>query len=633
LTVKAWLVALSFSCATALAQPSAAPDAGTPTRPAGASTEAELRREMEAKLEAAKKEIREEIRAQMAGQAAAQSWQEEVTEEKRKLELFVPNGYFRVRPELYNKFDLNRGPDAGGYYLYPHSTVSFGERTTAGINMRFRFEPTLNVSEEVRIKMQVDAFDNLVWGSTPAYGLAMGDRDTFTVFSSTQAPPTSGINSVRDSIAVKRVYGEVATPVWGGILRFGRMGSHWGLGMLHNDGNCLDCDHGDTVDRIMFVAEPFSGWYITPMVDYNAVGPTTVRLTGDNADPLPLSNQDASISFILAIARRDVEQQAKNKLQNNQSVFNYGLHLEFRSQKYDAATYYFQPPTDSGPSGPDQPATTPDPGRFGPPSPPGSYVPRSASLWMPDIWVKFERKNVRIELETAAILGSINGSALTSSDVSDLSKYRNLSVTQFGAVLQGEYRLVDGALHLGLETGYASGDRRYGVGNHQGRPGSFREANGALAGSTAPGDIDGPRFCIVLSDRCGDSDIKNFRFNRDYHVDMILWRQLLGGVTNAIYVKPSIKYDVTEGFNLFASIIYSRAVFPEGTPSATNTGLGVEINAGVRYETDDGFFAQFMYGVLFPLAGLQQFSPPNSLNPPPGLDTAQALRAMLGIRF
>ncbi len=114
---------------------------------------------------------------------------------------------------------------------------------------------------------------------------------------------------------------------------------------------------------------------------------------------------------------------------------------------------------------------------------------------------------------------------------------------------------------------------------------------------------------------------------------MILWRQLLGGVTNAIYIKPSIKYDLTDGFNLFAGLIYSRAVFAQGTPSGASAALGVELNAGVRYETEDGFFAQFMYGVLFPLSGLQQPPVVNQLAPPPGLDTAQALRAMLGIRF
>ena len=39
---------------------------------------------------------------------------------------------------------------------------------------------------------------------------------------------------------------------------FGRMGYHWGLGILHNGGNCLDCDYGDTYDRVAFAAG-FSG--------------------------------------------------------------------------------------------------------------------------------------------------------------------------------------------------------------------------------------------------------------------------------------------------------------------------------------------------------------------------------------
>src|SRR5262249_23120585 len=331
---------------------------------------------------------------------------------------FVPNGYLRIRPELYYKFDLGRGQDPLGYWLYPHSTVSSGERTVAGVNMRFRFEPTLNVSEEVRIKMQVDALDNVVFGSTPDYGYGRSDRDNMTIFVNSQAPPTAGLNSFQNSVVVKRVYGEVSTPVWGGIMRFGRMGSHWGFGMLAKDGNCLDCDHGDTVDRLMFVAEPFNGWFIAPMIDYNAVGPTTVRVTGDNADPLPLSNQDASISFILAIARRDVEQQAKTKLQNNQAVFNYGLFFENRSQKYAAGGYYCTP--QPNPTVPAQSATPENPIPLY-----SYYIPRYASIFIPDLWLKYEKKAFRIEFEFATELGSIQGSATKPDDIFNDRKNRS----------------------------------------------------------------------------------------------------------------------------------------------------------------------------------------------------------------
>ncbi len=629
---KVLLAALSLACATAFAQSASAPAAGTPpkaaptgSKPPGQGADAEdIRREVDSRMETIKREMREEIRAQMATQSLAQGWQEELTEEKRKLELFVPNGYLRIRPELFNKFDLNRGADPSGYYIFPPfqrqgSPASAGERTVFGVNMRFRFEPTLNVSEEVRIKMQMDALDNMVFGSSPDYAFSRSEMANFTIFSNSQSSPTAGFNSLRNSIAVKRVYGEVSTPIWGGILRFGRMGSHWGLGMLRNDGNCLDCDRGDTVDRLMFVAEPASGFFVTPMVDWNAVGPTSER-SGEGGQPFPLSNQDSVVSLGIALARRDVESQAKQKLQSGLSVLNYGLYFTYRSQKYDPTNFY-QPPFrgQGGDSGSILGQGSPPPVDLN-----GIYVPRNASLYIPDFWLKYEQKRFRLEFETAAVLGTINNSALRAQDSDRANLNQAVSVTQFGAVGQSEFRFVDGSLKVGLEVGYASGDRSPGRGNRPRRLGARGD------GGPLPGDIDGPKYCLDTS-VCNDTTIKNFQFNKDYRIDMILWRELLGGITDAVYFKPSINYEIADGFNLFGAVIYSRSVFAESTPSGNSNALGLELNAGARYETDDGFFAQFAYGILFPLAGLQNNSP--VLQGPPSLDNAQALRGMLGIKF
>ncbi|MBK7862179.1 MAG: hypothetical protein IPJ65_26915 [Archangiaceae bacterium] len=276
-----YLLAVSI-CASSLSFAADA-DGGVPAPLGATDTAAASGNDVDAvkrDLEAARKEmkdLREEMRAQMANQSVAQGWQDDWVPEKRKLETFVPDGYLRIRPELLYHMDLGRGADPSGYELFPRSPASSRDRTEAGVNMRFRFEPTFNVSEEVRIRTQIDMLDNVMFGSTPDYafsrGLATGyawDRDEFGIFSQSQQPPQSGVNALTDSIRVKRLWGEVSTPV--GILRFGRMGSHWGTGMLHNDGNCLDCDLGDTVDRIMFVAEPVSGWYITPMIDFNVQG-------------------------------------------------------------------------------------------------------------------------------------------------------------------------------------------------------------------------------------------------------------------------------------------------------------------------------------------------------------------------
>lgn len=566
----------------------------------------ELRRELdEARKEI--KEMREEVRAQLATQSVAQGWQEEWVEEKRKLELFVPDGYFRIRPELFHKLDLNRAPDPSGYTLFPRSPTSTDERTHAGVNMRFRFEPTFNVSEEVRVRLQVDALDNLLFGSTPDYAFSRAantgyayDRNEFDVFSETQEPARSGINSAFDAIAVKRVYAEVSTPV--GILRFGRMGSHWGLGILHNDGNEIDADFGDTVDRLMFVTEPITGWYVTPMLDFNSEGPLSAA--EQRGAPFDLSNSDDAHSFIVAAARRDTEQQARAKLENNLSVFNYGVHFTYRVQRNDPVGFYGQSWQNEG-GHTDRSALS------------GAYVSRNATLYMPDVWLKYERRLFRIELELAAVFGGIENRSLLPGG-SD----RGLRVLQFGGAAQGEYRFMDGALALQLEVGLASGDRAPGLGNYP------RRRTALADGSTQPGDIDGPQY-----DAFNDDDIRNFRFDRAYRIDLILWRELLGSVTDALYVKPTLDYKVAEGFHLLGSAIYSRALYPESTPSwngATgDPNLGVELNAGAKYETEDGFFATVQWGILFPLGGLADTRPGAAGQ----LDTANVLRGSLGVKF
>ncbi len=611
------LAALVFGIAAeAYAQ---APDAGVPTSAAPTApvaskgSEEDLRRELEAKLEGTRreiKEIRDEVRAQAATSAASQGWQEDSVEQKRKLEIFVPDGYFRVRPELFHRFDMNRAEDPAGFPLFPRSPASPRERTVAGVNMRFRFDPTFNISEEVRIRMQIDALDNVVFGSNPDYQFMRDPsyaRDGFSIFSQSQSPPTSGLNSLTDSIAVKRIYGEVNTPV--GILRFGRMGSHWGLGMLHNDGNGLDDDLGDTVDRLSFVAEPFSGFFITPMLDFNAEGPTNTNGGGQIFDA---SNGDDSHSFLIAIARRDTDTQAKARLDAGGYVLNYGLHFTYRVQNYD--------PTDFFLGGP---ATTTATG----------YVPRFAKLFIPDVWLKYEIKNFRIELEAAAVLGNITNHAPSGTVLGVTGQTEGLGVVQFGGVLQGEYRLLDGALKIQAEVGFASGDQAPGMGNYPRRRGSRAD------GATQPGDIDGAQYACESTGGCSDSSIRNFRFNRAFRPDMILFRELLGGVTDSIYVKPGVSYRITEGFHAFGAIIYSRAIYAESTPSAfqgtdgvirASADLGLEFNVGARYETEDGFFAELKYGILLPLDGLKD-GRPSAVGT--GLDPADAVRGTLGIKF
>lgn len=621
---RALLPALVLASTLAFAQADAGVTESSPT-----DVEA-LKRDFEARLEAARREVkdlRDEMRAQLATSSVAQGWQEDWVDEKRKLELVTFDGYLRVRPDLFNKFDMGRGTDPSGYSMFPHSPVSAADRTQAGVNMRFRLEPTINVSEEVRIRAQIDALDNLVWGSTPDYAYSRNqsngywyDRNQFSLFSMSQTTQRSGVNSLQDSVAFKRVWGEVSTPI--GILRFGRMGTHWGLGMLYNDGNAIDNNYGDTVDRVSFTVEPFAGFFITPMIDLDVTGLISPR-TQEGGQPFDLSNRDNVTSYIIAIQRRDTEQERRQKIATGQTVFNYGLHFSYRNQRFDSANTLSQPFNNSVADGVG----------LGVASSNYDMVLRRSDLFIPDLWAKIERKEFRIEAEFAAVLGSINGRQLLANGD---GKDQRLDVWQFGAVLQGEGKAFNGDLEVGGEIGFASGDKAPGFGNYPRRNGGGRDY-------TVLGDIDGPQYkCDAAG--CSDRTINNFRFNRDFQTDMILFRELLGGVTDSIYFKLKGKYRITQGLEVFASALYARAIFLTSVPGALYTDstpdLGVELNGGVRYETEDGFYAQLQYGVLFPLPGFMKRTDPyiQGQNTQLGgnkitLDNPQAIRGVFGIKF
>jgi uncharacterized protein (TIGR04551 family) len=558
-----------------------------------------LRRE----LEDARQELlqlKSEVRAQLTTQSALQGWQEPWIEQKQKLKFFVMDGYFRVRPELFRQLNLGQS-----YSLFPTASPRSPDRTFGGINTRLRMEPTLNISEQVRIRIQADALDNLVFGSTPDYAFSRNvangyawDRNEFGLLSNSQEPPASGINSLSNSLAVKRVWGEVSMPL--GAFYFGRMPSHWGLGMLRNDGGCLDCNLGDTVDRFMFVAEPWAGYFIAPMFEMNIAGALSPSNAG-SGQPMGLSTRDSSYTVGAAFARRDTESQRKAKLGEGASVWNYGLHFTYRSHSYDAADYYANTFPESGSDD-----------NVG-------FVPRNGHLFVPDIWVRYERPRFRLEFETAAVLGSFNRATMAAT-AGLPGQNQSLQVLQFGAVLQGEYLFYRGDLRVQAEIGFASGDKAPGFGNYPRR----RAAPGSTTRPT-----DGPQYACQTSG-CTDNAIRNFRFNRDYIVDMILFREILGGVTDALYLKPSVKYRIVDGLDVFGAMIYSRAIYAESTPSERNAGLGVEFNLGARYESEEGFFAQLAWGILFPLSGFDGWGSHGEIQK---AKTANALRGALGIRF
>lgn len=505
---------------------------------------------------------------------------------EKTLQFFELHGYIRFRSYLFHALNMGiwqgpMGPQAPFTIPYtefgsngmsnntmnPASSCAQRDKQNCrtdnltSADMRLRLEPTVNVTEQVRVRAQLDIFDNLVMGSTPegyyinrgAGGAAASADVPLVGFSRTQVAPAAGINSVYDSVRAKRAWAEVRTPF--GELRFGRMPSHWGLGMLVNNGDCLDCDYGNNADRVMFATKLW-GHFIAFLWDWVATGPTT-QLIGPqqgqgvfyNADTL-----DDVSQWGLALGKQDKPEELKEKLDQGKVVFNYGGYFIYRQQDWDQTGAL-------RPSGNTYQSLQ------------GSIFPRQAKAFIGDIWLRLNWKKLHIEGEGAIIAGTIGN--LT--DIFPAVK-GSTSVLSGGGVIKADYKLLHDALKIYLEIGYASGDDAEDPNANV----NFRLAN------------------LVPN----NNSIHRFTFDPDYHVDLILFRRILGTVNNATYFKPGVSYDIVDNFGARVDLMYALANRPVAYPG-NSYNLGLEIDAQLMYKNEEeGFYAGLVYGVLFPFAAL-----------------------------
>src|SRR5262249_31724882 len=102
-----------------------------------------------------------------------------------------------------------------------------------------------------------------------------------------------------------------------------------------------------------------------------------------------------------------------------------------------------------------------------------------------------------------------------------------------------------------------------------------------------------------------DNRIDNFRFHPDYRIDRILFREILGAVTDAVYVRPHARVTIASArsaqLSAHTAVIASSAVEKTATPSG-KAPLGVEIDPSLALEMK-AFLSALDYAVLFPLSG------------------------------
>jgi uncharacterized protein (TIGR04551 family) len=612
---------LLFGAATAQT-----PALGAPAPATGTLSQSEIDQRIQEAVQKevakVKEQLRDEVRAEIQGaQSAAEFLGEQ--DDKKKLHFLELNGYFRFRWDLFNNLNSGLPADPMGWYLWNGNTAmstTTPPGTQTGGNMRLRVDPTFNVSEQVRVRAEIDFLDNVVLGSTPTGR----DYNQFSFFSGSQVSPVAGVNWFSNAVSVKRAWGEVQTPV--GMLSFGRMPADWGMGIYYNAGGGIDQDFGDNVDRIQFtipLGQFLGGLAVTPYYEWAGSGITyaTNFNTVGIGQPVNWAENDDAGAIGLMVARKDTPDQQRRKLEKGASSVSYGLLFNYKSQSVGLPMLSMQTPSPAGivPAG------------VGGVTAPIQTISRNASAGTLDLSFKWVSKKFELEAEAVGIYGSIGnvGWDPTQPAVS-------ADILQGAAVLRGKVKLGDaGRFAVGGEFGIASGDNAPGFGNFPGRCNVAANVPDASRCNqiAVPGSFDGQQYSANASDNTSTS-IGNYRFNPAYQVDLILWRRLLGTVTDAWYVKPTFRWDVLDGLTVGGQVVYSQAIFAESTPSQTNSPLGIELDVGVKYQSDDGFVFFLDYGLLKLLNGFNMTTTVNNVTAtttPSGV--AQNLHAGLGIVF
>ncbi|HUK66213.1 MAG TPA: TIGR04551 family protein, partial [Anaeromyxobacteraceae bacterium] len=548
--------------------PAAKPGALAPLAPPATEVDPAVRNLVRQEVDKAKEEMKDEVRAEIAARTPSEG-EEGGAVERRKLDFLQLNGYLRLRSDLFDNLDLHRDADPNGYFLFPRPLRDAENRgTLTSDNMRFRLEPTLNVSEQVRVLSQIDMLDDIVLGSTPQGFFFQSTGVQFPFDSTGQVPPTAGQNSDRNSIVVKRAWAEVQTPL--GLLSFGRMPSQFGLGMLSNAGSGIDDDLGDSVDRLQFalspIRTPLGELVFIPMYEIVATGVTSEPNSGGVGQPFDRDPADDTKAIGIKVVHVDTDEEMKRKFERNEASVSYGAWYMYKSEGYEFPSYM------SANTLPSANSSNPNNDQV------GTALKSDAYAHTLDLWYRYQTRRFRFESELAGIIGQIGNAG------------NGLSVLlrQWGGVAQAEWKLGEGKLHLGGEFGIASGGDDPGFGENPGRP--------CTSSPCRPGTIDGPQF--APTDRV--PAIRNFRFNQAYRVDLILFKEIIGGVTDAFYLKPSVNYEFIDGLSGWLALVYSQAMTAVSTPSSTSTPLGVEADLGVKYQTEDGFIAWLNFGIFQP---------------------------------
>ncbi len=181
-------------------------------------------------------------------------------------------GYFRTRTMLLTNLAAQDRREIT-YPVNGERIVIPEIRNTSYITSRLRLMPTVSFAKLAKMSFQIDAMDDVLWGDNNGVASAP------LLATETSSQPYLG-GEVEDSVVISKAWIEFQIPV--GMMRVGRMPSHWGMGLLANGGGTgmwdpnapeyeqrkhpdyfFDDDFGENhfgsvADRILFITKPLT---------------------------------------------------------------------------------------------------------------------------------------------------------------------------------------------------------------------------------------------------------------------------------------------------------------------------------------------------------------------------------------
>lgn len=515
------------------------------------------------------------------------------------------HGYFRFRFNLFHRMDL--GADgASGVAANPDSSST----TSESANIRLRYEPSLLVGEFLTVHARIDFLDNVVLGCHPDTG---GYYAPFPFLGRSQSSPSAGSNGNRDAIRVKAAWADLRLfqrfHVWGG-----RIPQRFGLGIVRSDGSDPDSDFGDYSDGVhVMIRLPAA--YVRAGMEFPGEGTTAESPLRNFWDPHDPEQTDDITRWVFVFDSSPMEKEELNARQHElnverKTVLDWGMYHSLTTQSMSSDKIGGQISSQCGegtlkPFGLDYDCYT--------------LTPRKAFFWTPALWGRLlyhprEDLKIRIEAELAAVYGYVD---YTQSFLDASEDKTRKEFFQVGAALEADVEFGDNLVEFLF--GVASGD---------GTSNNF----GILDNHTLvqPNDMEYRNEQKRDPAVSENTSVGTFVFNRDYRVDSILFREVIGAVTNAFYFKPAYHraflrtpgHFIRGGLSLMAAF----ATVAEGVPGGKRP-LGLEGGIHLIYRMGNHLTVKADGAVLYPLTGMKL---PGSSSDP---RVAAALRLMMAVKF